>query len=321
MPRPDTFPVSAPDSAREGIQTVLYREIGPGDLPGEGLRIERRFFFGMVANGTLRSADGSGQHPLTRGDLLILSPSRSCTLLPAEGGFRLIGISLNPDFFDMLPDGQLMYSQLARRPESNEAIRLRPDPSSWRHLLRTAALLGDDMAPYAIFRWGILRHWCGLFLLQITDILHRDNESIRTPVCMKRADLLFRQFKKLSVEHYLHHHDIGFYADALHISTTYLSRIVKRTTGHTVYAHLAGLLATEARRYLESTDKDIKEIADRLGFSDQSSFGKFFKAQSGLSPQNYRQRFGHPAEGVSTARTGGSRPAGLRPSTPGNQHP
>lgn len=296
MSRSVPYPSTTANPAHEGVKTVLYREIGPDDLSREGWRIERRFFFGVVANGTLCLTDSAGEHPLSRGEVLILSPSRSCTLQAADGDFRMIGISLNPDFFDTLPDGQPMYSQLARRPESSGAIRLRPDTASWRQLLRTAALLSDGMAPYAIFRRGILRHWCGLFLLEITDILHRDNESGHTPVCMKRADLLFRQFKKLSVEHYLRHHDIAFYADALHISPTYLSRIVKRTTGHTVYDHLTGLLSAEARRSLESTDQEIKEIADRLGFSDQSSFGKFFKAQSGLSPHHYRQRFGRGSD-------------------------
>ena len=128
----------------------------------------------------------------------------------------MVGIGLDPDFFDTLPDGQPMYSQLARYPDPNGAIRLRPEAAAWRHLLRTAELLADRPSPYTLFRRGILRHWCGLFLLEISDILHRDKESNRTPVCMKRADLLFRQFKKLSVENYLGHHDIGFYADALH---------------------------------------------------------------------------------------------------------
>lgn len=292
MPRPATHTHSTADPARESREEVFYREIRPADLSHGAMRLERGFLFGMVTNGTLREEDSSGERTLEKGDLLILTPSRSCTLQSAGGDFRMVGIGLDPDFFDTLPDGQPMYSQLARYPDPNGAIRLRPEEAAWRHLLRTAELLADRPSPYTLFHRGILRHWCGLFLLEITDMLHRDNESNRTPVCMKRADLLFRQFKKLSVENYLGHHDIGFYADALHISTTYLSRIVKRTTGHTVYAHLAGLLAAEARRCLESTDKDVKEIAYRLGFSDQSSFGKFFKAQSGLSPHHYRQRFG-----------------------------
>lgn len=38
---------------------------------------------------------------------------------------------------------------------------------------------------------------------------------------------------------------------------------------------------------------DVKEIADRYGFSDQSAFGKFFKKKTGLSPLAFRQR-GNP---------------------------
>lgn len=295
---------SGSDSAQSGSGEVSYRELHAADLPSEGIRFERGFFFGMVENGTVRETDISGEHLLAKGDLMILSPSRSCKLQAAGGDFHLVGIDLNPDFFDTLPDGQLMYGQLVRRPNPRSPILLRPDPGSWRHLLRTAALLADSRFSHTTFRWGIIRHWCGLFLLQITDILHRDNEPVRASLCVKRTDLLFREFKKLSVEHFLRHHDIAFYADALHISTTYLSRIVKRTTGHTVHAHLSGLLGAEARRYLESTDKDIKEIADRLGFADQSSFGKFFKAQSGISPQHYRQRFGHTT-GVSEEKDPG----------------
>lgn len=85
------------------------------------------------------------------------------------------------------------------------------------------------------------------------------------------------------MENYRQHHDIGFYAESLHISTTYLSRIVKHITGHTVRFHISELLCADARKLLECTDLDIKEIAEKLGFSEQSVFGKFFvKRQESL---------------------------------------
>ena len=74
----------------------------------------------------------------------------------------------------------------------------------------------------------------------------------------------------------------------LNISTTYLSRIVKRITGRTVYSHISELICVEAKRLLECSDKDVKEISDWLGFSDQSVFGKFFLKRTGLSPMKYR---------------------------------
>ena len=300
-PSPRILDFSA-QPAEYGSEGVFCRVITPREVPRAGLRIERSFFFGMVENGTIRTTGREEEHLLTAGDLLILTPSRSCTLHTAEAGFRLLGIGLAPDFFDTLPDGQPMYSRLARRPDPTSPTILHPEAAAWELLRRTAALFADGMAPFATCRRGIVRHWCGLFLLQITEILHRDNGLPGEPISVKRSDLLFREFRKLSVEHYLRHHDLGFYADALHISTTYLSRIVKHTTGHTVYAHLAGLLCAEARRYLESTDKDIKEIADRLGFSDQSSFGKFFRAQTGTSPSRYRQRSGRTGDNRTLAR-------------------
>lgn len=74
------------------------------------------------------------------------------------------------------------------------------------------------------------------------------------------------------------------------MSATYLSRTVKRTTGHTVRFHIAELLGADVRRLLESTDMEVKQIADTLGFSDQSVFGKFFTKMTGFSPVKYRMR-------------------------------
>ena len=101
---------------------------------------------------------------------------------------------------------------------------------------------------------------------------------------------IFHNFKKLSSHNYKKHHDILFYANNLNISTTYLSRIVKNITGHTVHFHISELLCTEAKRLLDTTDMGIKEIADELGFSDQSVFGKFFVKATGVSPLKYRKR-------------------------------
>ena len=36
-------------------------------------------------------------------------------------------------------------------------------------------------------------------------------------------------------------------------------------------------------------DMTIQQVAEKMSFSDQSSFGKFFKKHTGLSPLRYRQ--------------------------------
>jgi AraC-like DNA-binding protein len=46
----------------------------------------------------------------------------------------------------------------------------------------------------------------------------------------------------------------------------------------------------EARRYLESSEMRIGEIADRLGYRDIYFFSRQFKGFYGMSPVAYRQR-------------------------------
>jgi AraC-like DNA-binding protein len=50
--------------------------------------------------------------------------------------------------------------------------------------------------------------------------------------------------------------------------------------------------ATEAKRLLLETDRAIAEISDRLGFISQSSLSRFFRAQWGVSPLQFRARHG-----------------------------
>ena len=260
------------------LGTTSYREIRPSDLPGGMSLPGRSFFFGLVENGTAQITEGECTCPLRRGDLLLLSPSRSCTLHTGSRDFAMTGIGILPDFFDTLPDSQPMYGAFGRRFGAFALPVLHPDTATWEHLRRTASLFSDAADRFGTCREGIIRHLCSLFLLEVTEVLHLGNPE--PPTGIKRADKLFREFKRLSMEHFRTHHDIAFYADRLHISTTYLSRIVKRTTGHTVYAHLAELLGAEARKELTNTEREIKEIADGLGFSDQSSFGKFFRTRT-----------------------------------------
>lgn len=273
---------------RYSLGNASYRRIRARELAAEALRLERMFLFGLVENGSALVAESLRMRTLRRGDLLILTPSRSCALSRPSTDFDLVCIVLRADFFDTLPDGQPMFDQLTKQGDDFSPPALSVEPAAFGQLCRTAALFADALEIFDNYREGILRHLSSLFLLQLANVLHRD--SMTRPLGVRRIDKLYRLFRKLALEHFRTHHDIAFYAERLHVSTTYLSRIVKRTSGHTVHAHLAELLAAEARKELVNTGHDIQEIADRLGFADQSSFGKFFRSRTGLSPSRYRQR-------------------------------
>ena len=77
-------------------------------------------------------------------------------------------------------------------------------------------------------------------------------------------------------------------ADAIGLSPAYLSRLFKRTTGHTMRAYLAAERIKAAQHLLVADERSIAQIASRLRFCDQSNFTQVFRRQTGLTPRQYR---------------------------------
>ena len=259
-----------------------------GLSPHDRATIGKGFFFVFVESGTALLTDMRQDYTIKGEDLIVLSPSLAATLHHASPDFTFTCICLVPEYFDSLPGSQLLYSQLAEfiQVDHLPIVSMKPDKS--RYLRQTFDLFSSDLRGFKIYTHGIISHLCCLLLLQTADTFCQSNRHM--PVYVKRSGEIFRKFRKLLTAHYRQHHDIGFYADELHISTTYLSRIVKQTTGNTVRFLISELLCADARRMLVCTDLDIKEIASQLGFSDQSVFGKFFVKKTGLSPLKFRLR-------------------------------
>ena len=48
------------------------------------------------------------------------------------------------------------------------------------------------------------------------------------------------------------------------------------------------MLVTKASVFLRKPELSIQQVADQLGFSDASTFGKFFRRHTGKTPTEYR---------------------------------
>lgn len=276
------------EKSGQKVGNTLSSRIGHTHLQETPVVIKQGFFFLLVTNGTTAITDAFHRYWLSANQLLVLTPSTESVLSDASTDFSMATLYIAPDYFDSLPDGQPVYNQVARYLGNYLLPIFQLSGSQAAYLEKTMSLFSEQLAAMQLYREGVIRHLCSFLLLQITDALCQENRN--TPVCVKRSNEIFRNFKKLLVHHYREEHTIQFYADQLHISTTYLSRIVKELTGHTVCFHVSELLCADARKLLECTDMDIKEIADYLGFSDQSVFGKFFMRKTGLSPLKFRMR-------------------------------
>ncbi len=108
-------------------------------------------------------------------------------------------------------------------------------------------------------------------------------------VAAQFADLLERQFPRLSPQPPLRLRTATDYADQLAVHVNHLNRVLKETTGLTTTTLLSRRLAQEAKLLLRQTTWSISEIADGLGFADVAHFCTFFKRHAGQTPGDFRR--------------------------------
>ncbi len=130
-----------------------------------------------------------------------------------------------------------------------------------------------------------------ILLTDMADMMWRrfGTEKPSHKTDMKRSDIIMKEFTDLLIAHIKKETSVDFYAEKLCISKQYLSLIVKEKTRVTVGTIIAAMRTESAARLLRNPDMTIQQIAEEMSFSDQSSFGKFFKKHTGMSPLKYRQ--------------------------------
>ena len=84
---------------------------------------------------------------------------------------------------------------------------------------------------------------------------------------------------------------VQFVADSLHVSSKYLSSLLKQLTGHTTQQHIHDQLIKKAKEELSTTELSVSEIAYKLGFEHSQSFNKLFKTKTNQSPLEFRAHF------------------------------
>jgi AraC family transcriptional activator of pobA len=106
------------------------------------------------------------------------------------------------------------------------------------------------------------------------------------------ADPTVDALRYLVEEHFRRERQLAFYAGKLAMTPDRLNDHVKRAAGVTAGHMIRQRVLTEAKRQLVFTNQPIHEIAYDLTFADPSHFARFFRKQTGTTPQAFREKGG-----------------------------
>lgn len=173
-----------------------------------------------------------------------------------------LGIKIQPQIY--LTDGEMQLLQ-------------------YYHLLATEALESPDNE----HRREIIKGLLSALVYKTISLINTKREVERQTKSTQRGEQLFDRFMMLLNTHHIKEHSVKFYASKMYLTANYLSGMIKEFSGKSAAEWIDEYVVLEAQTLLKFSGMTIQEIAYHLNFSTQSSFGKYFKQQTGMSPKTF----------------------------------
>ena len=101
------------------------------------------------------------------------------------------------------------------------------------------------------------------------------------------------EFMMLLEKNYQEERNALFYASQLGLSAKRLNQILKEKLDKTAMQLIHDRIILEAKRKIIHSEYTLKEIAFDLKFSDHPYFSRFFKKQTGQSPDEFQKQIHH----------------------------
>ena len=127
------------------------------------------------------------------------------------------------------------------------------------------------------------------FFIGFHEYLQRNPQYRPDDVKSYRVRELFNRFMMLLERDYKQSRDVNYFAEQMHITSKYLTNIVRQVTGHTPKTIIDQYVILQLKMQLGRTGQSIKEMAWEYHFTDVSFFCRYFKRHTGLTPQQVRE--------------------------------
>jgi AraC family transcriptional activator of pobA len=181
--------------------------------------------------------------------------------------------------------GDKLSNQLLRSASSIDHYQLNAD--SFQQLDTILGAVFREFAEKKERYVDVIKANMGIFFIELTrqqSNNHGDKVSLYTQERLEK-------FLELLEANIFTHKQVAQYAGMMNLSAYQLNAIAKAALGKTCSQIINEHIILEAKRCLLATSCQVSQTAYRLGYEDVSYFIRFFKKQTGYSPEAFRNNF------------------------------
>ncbi len=231
------------------------------------------------------------EYDFIQNTLFAFSPYQPFMFLPDEN-MEGIALQFHPDFFcihkhqaEVACNG-ILFNNIYQPPF------ISIDVASSATLNMLLEQMKIEMQNPALAQYELLVSYLKIFLITASRLKSEQQPELKLAQKDVKQPFILQNLKDAIEKDFKTKHSASDYASTLNISAKALAKITKTHFNKTLSSLINERIIIEAKRELYLTDKTVKEIAYELGYEDEYYFSRFFKVNSDVSPQLYRETVG-----------------------------
>lgn len=287
MSNHNTFTLVNPQNGNLAFKILYFENNGFFD------HIQRNNYYSLIwiqqGSGNFK-ADFSNYN-FSKDLLLSFSPYQPFMITPDEN-ITGIAIQFHPDFFcihkhqhEVACNG-VLFNNVYQPPI---VILDDKNKSTLQMLIQQMHI---EMQNPALAQYELLISYLKIFLITASRLKIDQYTASNDATFNLQESFVLQTLKDAIEKNYREKHTASDYALILNITPKALAKITKAHLNKTLTDLISERIIIEAKRELYLTNKPIKQIAYELGYDDEYYFSRFFKTNTDVSPQFYRNTVG-----------------------------
>lgn len=245
----------------------------------------RGLIFVFCKGGSIAIKVNGVEYFLEQDAVLTILPEMTVEPVVHSEDFKSIAFVMSYDFiekFTILPE-------LISNTEVLNSPIIYPNKADYEIISEIAQLI---IKYYGEAKTMTLNQMIQYLIFSLITAISKSYESLTQKENLQRSRInhIKDSFFELLNEHGYQQRNVSFYADHLHLTSQYLSSLIKKRTGKSVKSWIGFAVINKAKEYLNNTSLSVKEISYKMEFADDSLFCRYFKRYIGQTPNEYRNQ-------------------------------
>lgn len=241
--------------------------------------------FAYIQKGAIRARINLWQHDITQNDIVIVIPGTFIQVEKASPDTKICFAGFSSTYLKSINFWKTI-SPLMLPLFKEPILKLSPEIGSLYGdaislLTRASSMQDVTLTPHFI---GSIMN---LFIDSLAETYNK-TVGVQSKPRTSHDHAILSEFLQLAFENYRDEHKISFYAHEANLTLSHFCNVISKATSMTPQEIIMHMIIMDAKTQLKGTDLSVNKIAVSLGFPTPTTFNRYFRTYTNMTPQEYR---------------------------------